>query len=89
MQLPIAHCGLRSVSWSNWGETWKASTRHSISWPLGGGGGSMCSGLVMHEAGKSVVILEKTGMVGGARARSGGVMWIPNNFRVINRSRKS
>jgi 3-oxosteroid 1-dehydrogenase len=46
---------------------------------VGSGGGSMCAGLVMRQAGKSVVILEKTDMVGGTTARSGGVMWIPNN----------
>jgi 3-oxosteroid 1-dehydrogenase len=46
---------------------------------VGSGGGSMCASLVMRSAGKSVVILEKTGLVGGTTARSGGVMWIPNN----------
>lgn len=46
---------------------------------VGSGGGSMCSALVMREQGKSVVILEKTDLVGGTTARSGGVMWIPNN----------
>jgi 3-oxosteroid 1-dehydrogenase len=45
----------------------------------GSGAGSMCSALVMRNAGKSVVILEKQPMVGGSTARSGGVMWIPNN----------
>lgn len=45
----------------------------------GSGGGSMCSGLVMRAQGKSVVVLEKTELVGGTTARSGGVMWIPNN----------
>ncbi len=46
---------------------------------VGSGGGSMCAGLFMRSADKSVVILEKTDMVGGTTARSGGVMWIPNN----------
>ena len=45
----------------------------------GSGGGSMCGGLLMRSVGKSVVILEKTEFVGGTTARSGGVMWIPNN----------
>jgi 3-oxosteroid 1-dehydrogenase len=45
----------------------------------GSGGGSMCAGLVMRSAGKGVLILEKTGLVGGTTARSGGVMWMPNN----------
>jgi 3-oxosteroid 1-dehydrogenase len=46
---------------------------------VGAGGGSMCAGLVMRKAGKSVLILEKTDLVGGSTAKSGGVMWIPNN----------
>ncbi|CAN7611929.1 FAD-dependent oxidoreductase [Phenylobacterium sp. LjRoot225] len=46
---------------------------------VGSGAGSMSSALVMRQAGKSVVILEKTKFVGGTTAKSGGVMWIPNN----------
>jgi 3-oxosteroid 1-dehydrogenase len=46
---------------------------------VGSGGGSMCSALVMRAGGKSVVILEKTPLIGGTTSRSGGVMWIPNN----------
>src|SRR3546814_15706286 len=46
---------------------------------VGSGVGSICAGLVLREAGKSVLIVEKTGQVGGTTSRSGGVMWIPNN----------
>ena len=46
---------------------------------VGSGGGSMCAALLMRSLGKSVVILEKSGFVGGTTAQSGGVMWIPNN----------
>ncbi len=46
---------------------------------VGSGGGSMCAALMMRSLDKSVVILEKTDLVGGTTARSGGVMWIPNN----------
>ncbi|WP_254514585.1 FAD-binding protein [Novosphingobium sp. G106] len=46
---------------------------------VGSGGGSMCSALLMRRLGKSVVVLEKTGLIGGTTSRSGGVMWIPNN----------
>jgi 3-oxosteroid 1-dehydrogenase len=46
---------------------------------VGSGGGSMCAGLFMRSRGKSVLVLEKTDLVGGTTARSGGVMWIPNN----------
>lgn len=45
----------------------------------GSGGGSMCAGLVMRNAGKTVLILEKTHLVGGSTAKAGGVMWVPNN----------
>ncbi|WP_373077519.1 FAD-dependent oxidoreductase [Zhongshania sp.] len=46
---------------------------------VGSGGGSMCAALVMRAAGKSVLILEKSELLGGTTAISGGVMWIPNN----------
>ena len=46
---------------------------------VGSGAGSMASALVMREAGKSVLILEKTEFVGGTTAKSGGVIWVPNN----------
>jgi 3-oxosteroid 1-dehydrogenase len=46
---------------------------------VGSGGGSMCAGLVMRKAGKSVLVLEKTDLLGGSTATSGGVLWIPIN----------
>lgn len=46
---------------------------------VGSGGGSMCAALLMRSEGKKVLILEKEDLVGGTTARSGGVMWIPNN----------
>jgi 3-oxosteroid 1-dehydrogenase len=46
---------------------------------VGSGGGSMCAALLIRSAGKTVLILEKEALVGGTTARSGGVMWIPNN----------
>ena len=46
---------------------------------VGSGGGSMCSALYAAAQGKKVLILEKSELVGGTTARSGGVMWIPNN----------
>jgi 3-oxosteroid 1-dehydrogenase len=46
---------------------------------VGSGGGSMCAALLMRSMGKSVLVIEKTDLVGGSTARSGGVMWIPNN----------
>jgi len=46
---------------------------------VGSGAGSMSSALVMRKAGKSIVILEKSPFVGGTTAKSGGVIWVPNN----------
>ena len=46
---------------------------------VGSGGGSMCAALVMRAQGKSVLVVEKTPLIGGTTARSGGVMWIPGN----------
>ncbi len=46
---------------------------------VGSGAGSMASALVMRNAGKSVLILEKTPFIGGTTAKSGGVIWAPNN----------
>jgi 3-oxosteroid 1-dehydrogenase len=45
----------------------------------GSGAGSFVSALVMRKAGKSVLVLEKTPVVGGTTAKSGGVIWVPNN----------
>lgn len=46
---------------------------------VGSGAGSISSGLIMRQAEKSVVVLEKTEFFGGTTSKSGGVMWIPNN----------
>jgi len=47
---------------------------------LGSGGAAMTAAISAHDFGaKDVVILEKSGMVGGTTAMSGGMLWIPNN----------
>ena len=46
---------------------------------VGSGGGSMCAALLISSLGKRPLILEKTDLIGGSTAMSGGVMWIPNN----------
>jgi succinate dehydrogenase/fumarate reductase flavoprotein subunit len=44
-----------------------------------GSGTGMAAALSAYELGLSVVIVEKSGFVGGSTARSGGAFWIPDN----------
>ncbi len=47
---------------------------------LGSGGAAMTAAIAAFDFGASdVVILEKSGMVGGTTAMSGGMLWIPGN----------
>jgi 3-oxosteroid 1-dehydrogenase len=46
---------------------------------VGSGGGALCAALYLAIHNKKVLVLEKSAYVGGTTARSGGVMWIPNN----------
>ncbi|KQM21547.1 FAD-binding protein [Novosphingobium sp. Leaf2] len=51
---------------------------------LGSGGAAMIAAIAAHDFGaKDVVILEKTGMVGGTTAMSGGMLWIPGNHHQL------
>lgn len=44
-----------------------------------GSGTGMAAALAAHEQGLSVLVVEKTDLVGGSTARSGGAFWIPGN----------
>lgn len=46
---------------------------------VGSGAGSMCAALAAAAAGHQALILEKTDVVGGSTAMSGGVLWLPDN----------
>lgn len=47
---------------------------------VGSGAGASAAAITAHEAGDSVVMLEKAPIPGGTSARSAGVLWIPDNF---------
>jgi len=42
-----------------------------------GSGTGMAAALAAHESGLSVLIVEKSSVVGGSTARSGGALWLP------------
>jgi succinate dehydrogenase/fumarate reductase flavoprotein subunit len=51
---------------------------------LGSGGAALTAAISAHDHGAGdVVILEKSGMVGGTTAMSGGMLWIPGNHHQI------
>jgi 3-oxosteroid 1-dehydrogenase len=47
---------------------------------VGSGGGGMTAALVANHLGLNVLVIEKTDCYGGSTARSGGALWIPNNY---------
>lgn len=51
---------------------------------LGSGGAALTAAIAAHDHGaKEVVILERSGMVGGTTAMSGGMLWIPGNHHQL------
>jgi 3-oxosteroid 1-dehydrogenase len=47
---------------------------------VGSGGAGMTAALVANHLGLDVLIVEKTAFYGGSTARSGGAVWIPDNY---------
>ncbi|MDT0201597.1 3-oxosteroid 1-dehydrogenase [Nocardioides sp. AE5] len=47
---------------------------------VGTGGAGFTAALAAHERGLSTLVIEATGGFGGSTARSGGGVWIPNNY---------
>lgn len=50
---------------------------------VGGGGAGMVSALTAHHLGLDTLLIEKAQYIGGSTARSGGVVWIPNNYLAL------
>lgn len=46
---------------------------------IGSGAASIVASLAVKDAGKRPLVLEKTDLLGGSTAMSGGVLWVPNN----------
>jgi 3-oxosteroid 1-dehydrogenase len=44
-----------------------------------GSGGGLCAAIVAAANGREALVIEKTEVVGGSTAMSGGVLWLPNN----------
>jgi 3-oxosteroid 1-dehydrogenase len=51
---------------------------------VGTGAAGLAAALAARESGASVVLLEKTNVVGGTTAISGGVIWVPNNRQMAD-----
>lgn len=52
---------------------------------LGAGASGLCAALTAYEHGAEVALLEKSSLVGGTAAISGGVIWAPNNSAMRHR----
>ncbi|MDX1580758.1 MAG: FAD-dependent oxidoreductase [Alphaproteobacteria bacterium] len=52
---------------------------------VGGGAAGCPAAVTAAAAGDSVIVIEKGGVLGGTANKSGGVIWIPNNFTLKRR----
>ncbi len=45
----------------------------------GSGGAGLAAAVIAHSKGLKVLVVEKTGLIGGTTSYSGGVVWVPNS----------
>jgi succinate dehydrogenase/fumarate reductase flavoprotein subunit len=59
--------------------TWNLETDVLV---VGSGGAGLAAALSAHDAKARVTVIEKSALVGGTTAVSGGVVWVPNNHHM-------
>ncbi len=60
-------------------QTWDIETDVLV---VGTGGSGLVAAIIAHDEGAKVTLIEKTNVVGGTTAVSGGIPWIPNNHHM-------
>jgi succinate dehydrogenase/fumarate reductase flavoprotein subunit len=65
--------------WFKRGKQWDLETDVLV---IGTGGAGLTAALAANSAGADVIIIEKTELVGGTTAVSGGVLWVPCNHHM-------
>ena len=69
---------------SNGESSSKVNWDKEVDWlVVGGGGAGMVSALTANHLGLDTLVIEKAPYLGGSTARSGGVVWIPNNYLAL------
>ncbi len=54
----------------------------------GSGAGGLAAAVIARSKGMRVLIVEKSGLIGGTTSYSGGVVWVPNSRQIVERGTK-